>query len=65
MQIRHMMANKPPFKIITLGKTYRADDDATHTPMFHQLEGLYIDKNITMAHLKGCLESFPQHVFWA
>lgn len=63
MQIRHMMANKPPFKIITLGKTYRADDDATHTPMFHQLEGLYIDKGITMAHLKGCLEAFLSMFF--
>jgi phenylalanyl-tRNA synthetase alpha chain len=63
VQIRHMSTNKPPIKIISLGKVYRSDMDATHTPMFHQIEGLYIDKNITMAHLKAYLEQFLKEFF--
>ena len=58
VQIRTMMNGKPPFKIIVPGRTYRCDSDQTHAPMFHQLEGLHIDKNITMSHLKGCLDYF-------
>ena len=46
------------FKIIVPGRTYRCDSDQTHAPMFHQLEGLHIDKDITMGHLKGCLDYF-------
>ena len=47
-----MLKGRPPFKIIAPGRTYRSDSDQTHTPMFHQLEGLHIDKDINMGHLK-------------
>lgn len=63
VQIRHMSANKPPIKIICFGRTYRSDYDMTHTPMFHQMECLYIDKNVTMGHLKGCLSDFVRSFF--
>ena len=63
VQIRTMQKGKPPFKIIAPGRTYRCDSDQTHAPMFHQLEGLHIDKEITMAHLKGCLNYFIQEFF--
>lgn len=63
VQIRHMMNNKPPYKIICFGRTYRSDYDMTHTPMFHQMEGLYIDKNVNMGHLKGCLMDFASAFF--
>jgi phenylalanyl-tRNA synthetase alpha chain len=58
VQIRTMMAGAPPFRIIAPGRTFRCDSDATHSPMFHQVEGLVIDKSIHMGHLKGCLEDF-------
>ena len=58
VQVRTMLKGKPPFKIIAPGRTYRSDSDQTHTPMFHQLEGLHIDRNINMGHLKGCLNYF-------
>ena len=51
VQVRTMLNGKPPFKIIVPGRTYRCDSDQTHAPMFHQLEGLHIDKDITMGHL--------------
>ncbi len=63
VQIRTMVNGKPPFKIIVPGRTYRCDSDQTHAPMFHQLEGLHIDKDITMAHLKGCLDHFIKEFF--
>tara|TARA_Y100001970_G_scaffold187641_1_gene228281 strand:- start:2392 stop:3459 length:1068 start_codon:yes stop_codon:yes gene_type:complete len=63
VQIRTMLNGNPPFKIIVPGRTYRSDSDQTHTPMFHQLEGLHIDKNITMGHLKGCLNYFVNEFF--
>ena len=63
VQIRTMLNEKPPFKIIVPGRTYRCDSDQTHTPMFHQLEGLHVDKNITMSHLKGCLDYFIKEFF--
>jgi len=63
VQIRTMLNGKPPFKIIVPGRTYRCDSDQTHAPMFHQLEGLHIDKDITMAHLKGCLNYFIKEFF--
>ena len=63
VQIRTMLNNKPPFKIIAPGRTYRSDSDQTHTPMFHQVEGLHIDKNINMGHLKGCLNYFIKEFF--
>ena len=63
VQVRTMLKGKAPFKIIAPGRTYRSDSDQTHTPMFHQLEGLHIDKNITMSHLKGCLNYFIKEFF--
>mgnify|MGYP001185285739 FL=1 len=63
VQIRTMINGKPPFKIIVPGRTYRCDSDQTHAPMFHQLEGLHIDENITMSHLKGCLDYFIKEFF--
>ena len=63
VQIRTMENKRPPIRIIAPGRTYRSDYDATHTPMFHQVEGLVIDKNITMAHLKGCLYDFVKAFF--
>ena len=63
VQIRTMLNEKPPFKIIVPGRTYRCDSDQTHAPMFHQLEGLHVDKNITMSHLKGCLDYFIKEFF--
>ena len=63
VQIRTMEAGKPPFKIIAPGRTYRCDSDMTHTPMFHQVEGLVIDRTTHMGHLKGCLEAFARAFF--
>ena len=63
VQIRTMLKDKPPFKIIAPGRTYRSDSDQTHSPMFHQVEGLYIDKDINMGHLKGCLNYFIKEFF--
>jgi phenylalanyl-tRNA synthetase alpha chain len=63
VQIRTMLKSKPPFKIIVPGRTYRCDSDQTHSPMFHQLEGLHIDENVNMGHLKGCLYYFVKKFF--
>lgn len=63
MQIRTMESKKPPIRIIAPGRTYRSDWDATHTPMFHQVEGLVIDDHTTMANLKGCLYDFIKAFF--
>ena len=63
VQVRTMKKGKPPFKIIAPGRTYRSDSDQTHAPMFHQVEGLHIDKNINMGHLKGCLNYFIKEFF--
>ena len=63
VQVRTMLGGKPPFKIIAPGRTYRSDSDQTHAPMFHQVEGLHIDKNINMGHLKGCLNYFIKEFF--
>ena len=63
VQIRTMLKDKPPFKIIAPGRTYRSDSDQTHSPMFHQVEGLHIDKKINMGHLKGCLNYFIKEFF--
>jgi phenylalanyl-tRNA synthetase alpha chain len=63
VQIRTMLNNKPPIRIIAPGRTYRCDSDMTHTPMFHQLEGLVIDKETHMGHLKGCLIEFVRNFF--
>ena len=63
VQIRTMKKGNPPFKIIAPGRTYRSDSDQTHAPMFHQVEGLHIDKNINMGHLKGCLNYLIKEFF--
>lgn len=63
VQIRVMKQFKPPYKIIVPGRVFRSDSDATHTPNFHQIEGLYIDKGIHMGHLKACLLELCQRFF--
>ena len=63
VQIRTMMSQEPPIRIIAPGRVYRSDWDATHTPMFHQIEGLVIDRGITMGHLKWTLETFLKAYF--
>ena len=63
VQIRTLEKKKPPLKIIAPGRTYRADSDMTHTPMFHQVEGLCLDKDINMSHLKGCVMDFCREFF--
>lgn len=62
-QIRAMMSQKPPLRKIVMGRTYRSDYDMTHTPMFHQLEGMIIDTETNMGHLKGCLKTFCEKFF--
>jgi len=63
VQIRTMKTQKPPIRIIAPGRTYRCDYDQTHTPMFHQVEGLVIDDHTHMGHLKGCLMDFLRAFF--
>ena len=63
VQIRTMQSQKPPIRIIAPGRVYRSDSDATHTPMFHQIEGLVIDRGIHMGHLKWTLETFLKAFF--
>ena len=63
VQIRTMMTEKPPLRIVIPGRTFRCDSDQTHTPMFHQVEGLVIDKETHMGHLKGTLEAFAKAYF--
>ena len=63
VQVRTMLAQKPPIRIVCPGRTYRCDADQTHTPMFHQVEGLVIDKSATLAHLKWVLEEFCKAFF--
>src|ERR1700710_1563865 len=63
VQIRTMLAKKPPIRVIIPGRTYRSDSDQTHTPMFHQVEGLVIDKGSHMGHLKWILEEFCKAFF--
>jgi len=58
-----MLNNKPPIRIIAPGRVYRVDSDATHSPMFHQVEGLWIDQEINFAHLKGILTDFFKRFF--
>lgn len=62
-QVHVMEENKPPIKIISPGKVFRSDDDATHSPMFSQMEGLVVDKGITLCDLKGMLDLFVQKIF--
>jgi phenylalanyl-tRNA synthetase alpha chain len=63
VQVRHMQNNKPPIRIIAPGRTYRCDSDMTHSPMFHQVEGLVVDESTHMGHLKGCLIDFCKAYF--
>lgn len=65
VEVRTMEKQRPPVRIIAPGKVYRRDSDATHTPMFHQVEGLVVDEHITMADLKGTLETFVRAMFGA
>ena len=62
-QIRTMLSQEPPIRVIVPGRTYRADHDATHSPMFHQCEGLVIDRSVTLGHLKGVLIDFLRTFF--
>jgi phenylalanyl-tRNA synthetase alpha chain len=62
-QIRTMLTRQPPVYVVVPGKVYRRDSDPTHTPMFHQIEGLAVDRGLTLAHLKGTLAAMARHVF--
>ena len=63
MQVRYARMNKPPIRVIAPGRTYRVDSDATHSPMFHQVEGLWIDENVSFADLKGVYLNFVRAFF--
>ncbi|HEV7929167.1 MAG TPA: phenylalanine--tRNA ligase subunit alpha [Nitrosospira sp.] len=63
VQIRYMQNNRPPLKVIAPGRVYRRDSDLTHTPMFHQVEGLWVDEDVNFAVLKGVLADFMKHFF--
>ena len=63
VQVRHMETNKPPLRIIAPGRVYRCDSDLTHTPMFHQVEGLLVDENVSFADLMGTLADFLKQFF--
>ncbi len=63
VQIRTMLKEVPPFAFSSAGKVYRKDDDATHLPMFHQVEGMYVDKNVTFANLKDLIHKIIYHIF--
>jgi phenylalanyl-tRNA synthetase alpha chain len=63
IQIRYMEKHQPPIRVIAPGRVYRVDSDATHSPMFHQVEGLWIDEQISFAHLKGVLADFFRRFF--
>ena len=63
IQIRYMEKHKPPLKIIAPGRVYRVDSDATHSPMFHQIEGLWVDEQVSFADLKGVVSEFLQRFF--
>ena len=63
VQVRYMEVNQPPLKIIAPGRVFRVDSDATHSPMFHQVEGLWVDEEISFANLKGVVQDFLQRFF--
>ena len=63
VQIRSMLESKPPLAFTSAGKVYRKDDDATHLPMFHQIEGIYVDKNVTFANLKDLIHQILHNLF--
>lgn len=63
LQVRTMLSKKPPVAVVAPGKVYRRDSDLTHTPMFHQIEGLYVDRDVSMADLRGTLTHFVRAIF--
>lgn len=63
VQVHYMQNNAPPLKIIAPGRVYRVDSDATHSPMFHQVEGLWVDEDVSFANLKGVVQDFLQRFF--
>ena len=63
VQVRTMLSQSPPVYVVCPGRTYRRDSDPTHTPMFHQIEGLAVDRGLTLGHLKGTLAAMARHVF--
>jgi phenylalanyl-tRNA synthetase alpha chain len=63
MQVRYARLHRPPIKVIAPGRTYRVDSDATHSPMFHQVEGLWIDEDVSFADLKGVYTDFLRRFF--
>jgi len=63
VQIRSMLETKPPLAFTSAGKVYRKDDDATHLPMFHQVEGIYVDENVTFANLKDLIHKILHNLF--
>ena len=63
VQIHTMLNNEPPFSFISSGKVYRKDDDATHLPMFHQIEGIYVDQNVDFSMLKGLIYKIIEDIF--
>lgn len=64
MQARIMTTQQPPVRVVIPGRVYRSDDDASHSPIFHQIEGLAVDKHITMGDLEGCLQTFAEQLFY-
>jgi phenylalanyl-tRNA synthetase alpha chain len=63
IQVHEMIARKPPMAVVAAGTVYRRDDDATHSPMFHQIDGFLVDRNVSFAHLKGVLTTFLKRTF--
>ncbi len=63
IQIHTMLANRPPLRAVTFGRTFRCDSDLTHTPMFHQMECFVVDEGISMAHLKGLIDTFLREIY--
>jgi phenylalanyl-tRNA synthetase alpha chain len=63
IQIHTMLDHKPPMRVVALGRTFRCDSDVTHTPMFHQIEGFVIDREISMAHMKGIIDYFLKKIY--
>ena len=63
VQVRYMQSHRPPVRIIAPGRVYRVDSDATHSPMFHQIEGLWVDESVSFAGLKGLLVDFMRKFF--
>jgi phenylalanyl-tRNA synthetase alpha chain len=63
VQVHYMQKHEPPLKIVAPGRVYRVDSDATHSPMFHQVEGLWVDENVSFANLKGVVQDFLQRFF--